>query len=55
MGVQTRREVRQANPAGQFQGVMTTWIESEREVIDSSSLENLRCDVVGARTVNGHT
>ena len=43
------------NPELQFRGVMSTWIASEGEVIDSWFQENLRCDVVGARTVIGHT
>ena len=55
MGVQTGREVRQANPVDQSREVMSTWIASEGEVIDSFFLEKLRCDVTSARTVNGHT
>ena len=45
---------RQPGKSGcQFQGVMTRGFP--RKVIDSSFLEKLRRDVIGARTRNGHT
>ena len=55
MGVQVGREVRQENPVDQSREMMSTRIASEGEVIGSFFLEKLRCDVTGARTVNGHT
>jgi len=55
MGVQARREALQVNPERQFREAMSIRIASEGEVTKSFFLEKLRCDAMGARTVNGHT